>query len=128
MKFFTVHKDYKRVSEEATQIIEKCKFKIERYGSVSEIDLQDIYYILQKIKPLIDNCINANLPADAAALFIQASLFSSILESGQLITEDSIETTLKVITERILMAKSKKEKIAWDFTMKQYRRILQDSI
>lgn len=128
MKFFTVHKEYKRVSGEAAQIIEKCKFKIERYGSVSENDLQDIYYILEKMKPLIDKCINANLPNDAAALFIQASLFSSVLESGQLITGNGIETTLKIITERILMATSKKEKIAWDFTMKQYRKMLQDSI
>jgi hypothetical protein len=124
MKFFTVHKEFKRISEEVNKLIEKCDFKLNKYGEISENENQDVIYQLSRLTELLPRCIDANLPDDAAAVFIQITILDSIDTSNVMLDKDCIERSLYRIKMQLINAQTRKESIAYNHILKEFHKVI----
>jgi len=124
MKFFTVHKEFKRISEEVNKLIEKCDFKFNKYGEISENEKQDVIYQLSRLTELLPRCIDANLPDDAAAVFIQITILDSIDSANVMIDKECIKRSLYRIEMQLINAQTKKESIAYTHILKEFQKVV----
>jgi hypothetical protein len=119
MRFFSVHKEFKRRSEEIVQFIEKCENKITNYGFIPEETKSEAEYYLSKLADLYDDCVSASLPQDSAAVAMQIIILDSIFSYDELINQNCVITFIQKTQLDFVSANTKNKKICYNQVLKE---------
>ena len=72
---------------------------------------------------MLPRCIDANLPDDAASVFVQLTILDSIETSNVMIDKGCIERSLDRIEMQLINAQSKNESIIYKHIMKEFQKV-----